>query len=160
MTGVRDVPGRVRQVLYYLFVRPTPEDLRRAALVLPPALYGVFLRMAPADQAHGARVAARLARLAAPEHVLVAAYLHDAGKPAGYGLWWRCAMVVAPGDPPEPDPPAPGPLGRARQTYHHHARRAARAIAGAGGSLAVIALVEGVPGTPWLAEFERADDAG
>ncbi len=160
MTSFQDLQRRVRQVLYYLWVRPDPDDLRRAALLLPPALYGVFLQMTPADQAHGARVARRLARLSAPDHVLAAAYLHDAGKPPGYGLWWRCLMVAFPGDPPDPDRSARSPLARARQTYHHHARHAAEAIAGAGGSVEVIALVEGIRGTPWLAEFEHADDEG
>ncbi len=160
MTRFRGIYRRVRQVLYYLCARPSPEDLRRAARLLPPALYGIFLRMTASDQAHGARVANRLARLSAPDQVLTAAYLHDAGKPPDYGLGWRCAMVAFPGDPPEAEPPAGSPLGRARQTYHHHARRAAAAIAAAGGSPETIALVEGLAGTPWLAEFERADDEG
>lgn len=152
--------ARLRQVLYYVFARPTGQDLRVAARRLPAELFELYRQMRPQDQAHGARVADRLAARGAPDPVVAAGYLHDAGKPGGYGLFWRCAMVLFPGEPPAEADAAKGKLAWARRIYHHHARDAARAVAARGGWAELQALIVGDPGAPWLAEFERADDEG
>ncbi|MBU6428931.1 MAG: hypothetical protein KGR26_07975 [Cyanobacteria bacterium REEB65] len=150
---------RLHQVWLYVFARSRRAE-KRARERLSPDLYALYQAMSRPDRSHGARVADRLAELGAPDQVVAAGYLHDAGKPRGYGLFWRCMMVLFGGRPPLAYPTAHRSWARARQIYHHHGRYAAEAIVAMGGPVETAALVEGVLGTPWLSELQRADDRG
>lgn len=152
--------GRFRQAWHYVFSRPADVDLRLAALWLSPGEFDVYRSMSLSDQAHSARVARRLIEAGAPGFAIRAGYLHDAGKPAAYGLFWRTLMVLWPGAPPEPEPPACAPLARARQIYHWHERYAADALGLAGSPPEVLDLIRGDRGTPWLEALQKADNQG
>ncbi|MBM3266711.1 MAG: hypothetical protein FJZ01_03595 [Candidatus Sericytochromatia bacterium] len=152
--------GRLIQVGHYLLSRPTADDLRLAALRLDPAEFEIFAAMGPADQAHGARVADRLVQGGAPPGVVAAGYLHDAGKPPSFGLFWRSFAVLWPDPRPPADPPERAPWKRARQIYHWHGHYAAAALARAGASAEVQALVRGEGMGPWADALRTADDRG
>jgi hypothetical protein len=114
--------------------------------------------MSDADQRHAARVAKRLA--AKPRNLVAAAYLHDSGKPRGYGLIWRSLMVLWPGARPAPWPHSPLPWYRARQIYHWHEHYAVEALVAAGGDPEVGALISGEGPKDLVSQLKWADDLG
>ncbi|MBI6546189.1 MAG: hypothetical protein HY692_05310 [Cyanobacteria bacterium NC_groundwater_1444_Ag_S-0.65um_54_12] len=153
---------RFRQVWQYLFERLTLQDLREAALVLSTEEFALFIRMLPPDQAHGARVARRLSNIGAPHPVMVAAYLHDVGKPEGYGLFWRSMLVVWSSFERKR---SFGANTRSRwywaqQIYHFHPEYGALTLIAAGSAPEVIALVRGTSSTAWYEELRHADEQG
>ena len=151
---------RFRQVWFYLTGRPTEAALRQAAQRLTPAEMALFSAMGAPDQAHGIRVAERLAAIGAPRDVVAAGYLHDAGKPRGFGLFWRTFAVLWPGPRPEPAPPAGRPWQRARQIYHWHGHYAAAALERTGASPRLTSLVRGEARDDWATALRQADDLG
>jgi hypothetical protein len=151
--------GRLRQVLYYM--RPRLDGLEAALAGLNPAQQALFLAMAPQDQAHALRVAARLAQ--APPHVREAALLHDCGKPREFRLWGRILGVLLPLKVDEL--PAATGWRRQLQIYQWHDAWGLRAAVAAGTSPEAIELLRAYhtrqePQPAWLGSLKSADDLG
>lgn len=156
--------GRIRQVWEYLFLRPRSEDLAWVNTILSPAARALFDEMSAHDQAHGIKVARRLATKNPPDWALMAALLHDVGKPRGYGLIWRVLVVLRP-DPEIPaEPRLTGAWPWARQIYRWHGLYGAEMARAAGvpeaGCRIILehsnkALADSIP---WLREFQWADE--
>ncbi len=86
---------RLRQTWAMLTARPKAADLAAARQVLGPALWALFQRQSPADQAHALAVWRTVQRAGADRFVQQAALLHDVGKArAPLHLWQRALAVV------------------------------------------------------------------
>ena len=161
----RSIAGRVRQVAFYLVGRADAGDERWAEALLNPAQRELFQALARPDRAHALRVARRLEARGAPAYVLEAALLHDAGKPADFGLPGRVLGVLLAGRAATlPAAPPLAGLDRQLQIYRWHEAWGLAAAERAGTSLAALALLRAALGEPgedaWLAALEAADDAG
>jgi hypothetical protein len=148
--------GRLRQVWYYLRPSWRNEDRAWAAEHLGIGGLTLFDAMGTQDRAHAVRVARRLAAQDAPAWVIEAALLHDCGKPAEYGLFWRSVGVI---------------LARSRlqsrglEIYRKHDEWTLIAVRGAAISVPALALLQAYNAKeqgdqPWLASLRVADDLG
>lgn len=149
------VGSRLRQVWFYLRPAWRAEDLAWAACYLGAAGLALFEAMGEPDRAHAVRVARRLAAQDAPGWVVEAALLHDCGKPADYGLFWRSAGVILARLPWEP---------RGLQIYRRHDAWGLAAARDAGIAPQALALLEAYNtkqgDQPWLIPLTQADDLG
>ncbi|WP_022797399.1 hypothetical protein [Thermus islandicus] len=112
--------GRLRRLLWALLVREAPDDAFALGFLVGEERE-LYLSMDPRDRAHGVRVARRLISLypEAPDFVVRAALLHDAGK----ALRPYCPLErVLTGiyAPPVPPYPLRGGLFGAFQVRRHH----------------------------------------
>lgn len=154
---------RLTQVVRYLFDRPAPDDLGWAKQMLGPAAKQ-FEAMSRPDRAHALRVARRFEALDPPGWAIQGALLHDAGKPPGFGLFWRILVVLSPGDRGPSDPPERRPLRRARQIHHWHGLYGAREAESLGLSRETVAFVchhqdpDQAERIPWIRLFQAIDD--
>ncbi|HRW04977.1 MAG TPA: HD domain-containing protein [Caldilineaceae bacterium] len=92
---------RLRQFWRGLQATVTPEELTKAAGVLPPAAFALFKRLPVDGQRHSLNVLNSLeGEGAVPPPLAVAALLHDVGKVAAseagleIHLWWRGPLVL------------------------------------------------------------------
>ncbi|MEB3195777.1 MAG: hypothetical protein VKP62_01095 [Candidatus Sericytochromatia bacterium] len=166
---------RIRQVFWYLWPSASELPAEWAGKGLTPAQRRLFEGMSRPDRAHAIRVATRLAGRQAPAWVLEAALLHDCGKPAWYGLFWRCAGVVLDRWLPdeaesagEPDPHAPW---AGLHIYRWHDALGFAAAEQAGTSPRALELLKhyaqvATPEAPdpelshWLTHLSASDDEG
>lgn len=112
--------GRLRRLLRALLAREAPDDAFALGFLVGEERE-LYLSMDPRDRAHGVRVARRLISLypEAPDFVVRAALLHDAGK----ALRPYCPLErVLTGiyAPPVPPYPLRGGLFGAFQVRRHH----------------------------------------
>jgi putative nucleotidyltransferase with HDIG domain len=90
---------RVSQFWKALFVSPNQEQLAQARSILSPALWDLFQKMQPSEQAHSLDILERLlAQGETDPDLLTAALLHDVGKIC-YPLrdWERVLIVIGKG---------------------------------------------------------------
>ena len=151
---------RCRQFLGALRPRVGAADLAEAEAVLGPALFPLFLTMAPRDQRHCLDVYRRLrAGGCGDGDLLMAALLHDVGKGRQVRLWHRVAYVLLAALAPSLLARAGGGLGALRD----HGQRGAALLRQAGAPPGVVALVaaheERRAGDPRLALLQQADDS-
>lgn len=124
--------------MWYLWAPLRDEDVRWAASLLDVRLGALFAGMARPDRSHALRVARRVQAAGGGRDVVRAALLHDVGKPAGYGLFWRTVCVLLP--PARAEQPA-GPVGTlawARHVYAHHEQSGLDLLVAAGADEALI----------------------
>lgn len=138
---------RVSQFWKALFISPTQEQLAQARLVLSPALYELFLKMQPGEQAHSLDIFERLLTQGETNpDLLTAALLHDVGKIRHPLQVWERALVVMgnalfPGKVRQWGMAQPTGWKRAFVVAEHHAAWGAEIVAGAGAAPAMIEII-------------------
>ena len=85
---------RVRQFWHALTARPTHSDLREVRAFLPPALFLLFSRLQPAEQAHAIAVFRKTSQADPHPDLATAALLHDVGKIMYPLSVWQRALIV------------------------------------------------------------------
>ena len=149
MRFIGAVRYRVDQFVRALTARRalSPERVRQAAQILPPAARGLFVRQAPQDQRHALEVyEALLERGHADEDLLAAALLHDVGKAACLLRPWQRGLLVlaerfAPWVLDRDTVPAHENESRPSLTYRNHAHIGARWAQEAGCSPLTVDLI-------------------
>jgi len=134
---------RVRQAWWYLWAPLRDEDVRWASSLLDVRLGALFAGMARPDRSHALRVARRVQAAGGDRDLVRAALLHDVGKPAGYGLFWRTVCVLLPPAPVEQPAGPVGTLAWARHVYAHHEQSGRDMLVAAGADEVLLDRVSG-----------------